>query len=172
MLRCLQHAKAAQPGRPGWRQKASARNICYSVTVMIFQPPISARISSEKPPISARNTPFQEKNIGRHWTTLDDIGRLLSTLVPLLRQNGRISLPGDNGAGRPPCQLRQHPVYGPNGRTNQDSSERLRTSNRSVSQGELQGKWKRPDWDQELSHSTPADETTEFPVCNSCQKSG
>ena len=108
----------------------------------------------------------------KYRSTLDDIGRLLSTLVPLSRQNGRISLPGDNEAGRPPCQLRQHPVYGPNGRTNQDSSERLRTSNRSVSQGELHEKWKRPDWDQELSHSALADETTEFPGCNSCRKSG
>ena len=108
----------------------------------------------------------------KYRSTLVDIGRHWTTFVPLSRQNGRISLPGDNGAGQPPCQPRQYPVYGTNGRTNQGNSERLRTSNRSVSQGELHGKWKRPDWDQELSHSALAGETTQIPECSSCQKPG
>ena len=63
---------------PVGAKKANVRNICYSVTVMRFQLPNSAPVAPEIPPIAARNTPLREKNIGRHWTTLGDIGGHMS----------------------------------------------------------------------------------------------
>ena len=59
---------------------ARVRKTCYSVGIMQFQPPIIAQHSPEKTPVPAPNAHFRKKIIGGHWTTLGDIGGLLSPL--------------------------------------------------------------------------------------------
>ena len=45
---------------------------------MHIQTPKLARNIPKIPPLSAPNTPVRKKNVGRHWTTLGDIGRHMS----------------------------------------------------------------------------------------------
>ena len=45
---------------------------------MHIQTPKHARNIPKIPPLSAPNIPFGKKNVGRHWTTLGDIGRHMS----------------------------------------------------------------------------------------------
>jgi len=59
---------------------AGTRRTCDSLNAMQFQPPDSARFSPEIPPIPAPDSPPSEKNIGRHWATLGDIGGHMSPL--------------------------------------------------------------------------------------------
>ena len=45
---------------------------------MHIQTPKHVRNIPKIPPLSAPNTPVRKKNLGRHWTTLGDIGRHMS----------------------------------------------------------------------------------------------
>ena len=92
---------------------AGARRTCYSVDVMQFQPPDSARYSPKIPPIPAPDTPLREKNIGRHLGTFGDIWGHLGTYVPLERQNERISVPRDEGADGRHLNFANMQILGP-----------------------------------------------------------
>ena len=75
-----------------------------------------------------RTSPPKKKNS----STFGDIWGHLGTYVPLSRQNERASDPLHKGSGRPLCQIHTHANHGSNSRENQDSSDRLRESIRSV----------------------------------------